>query len=105
MVLTAPEYLLCLQNGNFDRPNRLFHRFVRYECNVTRIIVLACSVAKTWENVNTDHADVKELIPEFYQPPGDFLVNSMVREILTCGSAIQQNNYNRIWNWVCVVMG
>lgn len=37
-----------------------------------------CSVAKTWENVNTDHADVKELIPEFYQPPGDFLVNSMV---------------------------
>lgn len=21
----APEYLLCLQNGNFDKPNRLFH--------------------------------------------------------------------------------
>ena len=36
------------------------------------------SIAKTWENVNTDHADVKELIPEFYQPPGDFLVNSKV---------------------------
>lgn len=59
LVRRAPEYLLCLQNGNFDRPNRLFH-----------------SIAKTWENVNTDHADVKELIPEFYQPPGNFLVNS-----------------------------
>ena len=39
------------------------------------------SIAKTWENVNTDHADVKELIPEFYQPPGDFLVNSMVEAL------------------------
>ena len=36
------------------------------------------SIAKTWENVNTDHADVKELIPEFYQPPGNFLNNQMV---------------------------
>jgi factor associated with neutral sphingomyelinase activation len=54
----APEYLLCLQNGKFDQPNRLFHK-----------------ISRTWENVNTDHADVKELIPEFYQPPGDFLLN------------------------------
>ena len=36
------------------------------------------SIAKTWENINTDHADVKELIPEFYQPPGHFLTNQMV---------------------------
>ncbi len=36
------------------------------------------SIRTTWENVISDHADVKELIPEFYQPPGDFLVNSMV---------------------------
>ena len=26
LCTTAPEYLLCLQNGNFDKPNRLFHR-------------------------------------------------------------------------------
>lgn len=26
--MPAPEYLLSLQNGNFDRPNRLFHRLV-----------------------------------------------------------------------------
>jgi factor associated with neutral sphingomyelinase activation len=58
LVRAAPEYLLCLQNGKFDQPNRLFHK-----------------ISRTWENVNTDHADVKELIPEFYQPPGDFLLN------------------------------
>jgi len=41
-----------------------------------------CSIAKTWENVNTDHADVKELIPEFYQNPGGaFLNNSMVSKV------------------------
>ncbi len=42
--------------------------------------MLLCSIAKTWENVNTDHADVKELIPEFYQTPGTFLNNAMVSE-------------------------
>ena len=69
-----------------------------YECRCT------CSIAKTWENVNTDHADVKEvrvgvvtgvwfhvcvcvcvcvqLIPEFYLPPGDFLKNIMVGVVL-----------------------
>ena len=26
LVRAAPEYLLCLQNGKFDQPNRLFHR-------------------------------------------------------------------------------
>ena len=32
--------------------------------------------------MNTDHADVKELIPEFYKPPGDFLSNLLVCVIL-----------------------
>ena len=58
LVRAAPEYLLCLQNGRFDQPNRLFH-----------------SIVRTWKNVIIDHADVKELIPEFYQPPGAFLLN------------------------------
>ncbi|XP_064393489.1 protein FAN-like [Halichondria panicea] len=60
LVRSAPEYLLCLQNGNFDKPNRLFH-----------------NIAQTWGNVNNDHADVKELIPEFYQSTGSFLLNTM----------------------------
>lgn len=54
--------------------------FTGLSCAVelTQVLHVIHSIAKTWENVNTDHADVKELIPEFYQPPGHFLVNSMV---------------------------
>lgn len=40
----APEYLLCLQGGRFDHPNRLFH-----------------GVAQTWNNVLLDHVDLKEV--------------------------------------------
>lgn len=54
-----------------------------FEPILSGVCVYVClpSIAKTWENVNTDHADVKELIPEFYQPPGDFLVNSKVLDL------------------------
>jgi factor associated with neutral sphingomyelinase activation len=75
LVRTAPEYLMCLQNGRFDHPNRLFH-----------------SIAKTWENVLTDHADVKELIPEFYQPPGDFLSNFMNLNLGMRSDGVQVND-------------
>ena len=34
------------------------------------------SMASTWESVYQNHADLKELIPEFYQGKGDFLNNS-----------------------------
>lgn len=37
----APEYLLCLQNGNFDRPNRLFHRSV---CEIAILRAYAITV-------------------------------------------------------------
>ncbi|XP_031555522.1 protein FAN-like [Actinia tenebrosa] len=57
--LTTPEFMLCLQGGKFDQPDRLFN-----------------SVAETWDNVLTGHADVKELIPEFFQSSGEFLINS-----------------------------
>ena len=40
----APEYLLSLQGGRFDHPNRLFH-----------------SIAKTWNNVLVDNVDLKEV--------------------------------------------
>ncbi|PFX23712.1 protein FAN-like isoform X2 [Stylophora pistillata] len=59
LVRVAPEFMLCLQGGKFDQPDRLFN-----------------SIAETWENVLTGHADVKELIPEFFQSSGEFLLNS-----------------------------
>ena len=57
-VRSAPEYTLCLQNGKYDHAERMFR-----------------SIKDTWLNVVKDSADVKELIPEFYQPRGDFLLN------------------------------
>ena len=52
--------MLCLQNGRFDHPDRMFN-----------------SVPQTWVNVTTHHSDFKELVPEFYMPEneGDFLQN------------------------------
>jgi factor associated with neutral sphingomyelinase activation len=52
LVRSAPEFMLCLQNGRFDHADRLF-----------------TSIAETWEGVLTNQTDVKELIPEFYQVP------------------------------------
>ena len=58
LVRQRPELMLRLQNGKFDAPDRLFS-----------------SVPETWSGVLASPTDVKELIPEFYMPPGDFLVN------------------------------
>jgi factor associated with neutral sphingomyelinase activation len=49
LVRQHPEWQLCLQNGRFDHPNRLFH-----------------SIEDTWRNCLTIDSDVKELLPEFY---------------------------------------
>jgi len=61
LVRSMPEHMLCLQNGKFDAPDRLFH-----------------SVAQCHSCVLSNHADVKELIPEFYSPNNDFdfLINA-----------------------------
>ncbi|XP_076638062.1 protein FAN [Colletes latitarsis] len=61
LVRKYPEYMLCLQNGRFDHPDRMFN-----------------SVADVWKNVLVNMSDFKELIPEFYDTNngGDFLVNS-----------------------------
>ncbi|XP_024362547.1 uncharacterized protein [Physcomitrium patens] len=69
LVRAAPAHMLRLQNGRFDSPDRLF-----------------VSVAESWESVLNNPADLKELIPEFYAPPSDFLVK---REGLNLG--IRQN--------------
>ncbi len=68
LVRSAPEYMLCLQNGSFDTPDRLFN-----------------SIAQTWDNVLHSAADVKELIPEFYDNTSDnygtFLENRLGLEL------------------------
>ena len=53
LVRMYPEWQLCLQNGRFDHPNRLFY-----------------SIADTWKNCLSIDSDVKELIPEFYDTNG-----------------------------------
>lgn len=55
----APQYMLRLQAGKFDQPDRLFH-----------------SIESTWSSVLNSPTDVKELIPEFYAAPDDGLVAS-----------------------------
>jgi factor associated with neutral sphingomyelinase activation len=62
LVRECPEWQLCLQNGKFDQPDRLFH-----------------SISDTWRNCFTHDADVKELIPEFYDlnSKGKFLTNQL----------------------------
>ncbi|CAF0775088.1 unnamed protein product [Adineta steineri] len=44
-----PQFSLCLNDGRFDHPDRLFH-----------------SLIDTWKSVLTSDSDVKELLPEFY---------------------------------------
>ncbi|KAH0617686.1 hypothetical protein JD844_016176 [Phrynosoma platyrhinos] len=60
LVRVAPEYMLCLQNGKFDHPDRMFN-----------------SIAETWKNCLDGATDFKELIPEFYENDSSFLLNSL----------------------------
>ncbi|XP_066246823.1 protein FAN-like [Euwallacea similis] len=57
-----PHYVLCLQGGRFDHPDRMFN-----------------SVADAYKNCFNNMSDFKELIPEFYDTSqeGKFLLNSM----------------------------
>eukprot|EP00047_Mylnosiga_fluctuans_P005972 m.243958 g.243958 ORF g.243958 m.243958 type:complete len:918 (-) comp14365_c0_seq1:118-2871(-) len=74
-IRSAPEYALCLQNGKYDHADRLF-----------------TSVAETWSNVLNGAADVKELIPEFYMPGGEFLLNSLGLDLGTCQDGAKVGN-------------
>lgn len=58
LVRVAPEHMLCLQAGKFDAPDRMF-----------------TSIEETWASVTSNPADLKELIPEFFNGTGEFLVN------------------------------
>ncbi|XP_075992601.1 protein FAN-like [Anticarsia gemmatalis] len=60
LVRKYPEYMLCLQNGRFDHPDRMFN-----------------SVKDVYSNCLRNMSDFKELVPKFYdtEGKGDFLVN------------------------------
>lgn len=60
LVRKFPHYMLCLQNGRFDHPDRMFN-----------------SIPDVWRNVLGNSSDFKELVPEFYDTNsnGDFLSN------------------------------
>ncbi|XP_044751109.1 protein FAN-like [Coccinella septempunctata] len=57
-----PHYVLCLQSGRFDHPDRMFN-----------------SLCDVYKNCLNNMSDFKELIPEFYDTTqkGKFLVNDM----------------------------
>ncbi|KAJ6664020.1 hypothetical protein lerEdw1_008974 [Lerista edwardsae] len=75
LVRVAPEYMLCLQNGKFDHPDRMFN-----------------SIAETWKNCLDGATDFKELIPEFYENDSSFLVNSLKLDLgKTQGGKIVDN--------------
>uniref|UniRef100_A0A665X3Z6 Neutral sphingomyelinase (N-SMase) activation associated factor n=1 Tax=Echeneis naucrates TaxID=173247 RepID=A0A665X3Z6_ECHNA len=59
LVRVAPEHMLCLQNGRYDHPDRMFN-----------------SVGETWKNCLEGATDFKELIPEFYGNNCSFLENN-----------------------------
>ena len=61
LIRSMPEHMLCLQNGKFDAPDRMFH-----------------NMQQCFSCVLKNHADVKELIPEFYNSRNefDFLINA-----------------------------
>jgi factor associated with neutral sphingomyelinase activation len=58
LVRKKPEYMLKLQSGRFDKPDRLFK-----------------SIKDDWYNVMENPTSLKELIPEFYQNDSTFLKN------------------------------
>lgn len=60
LVRKYPQYMLCLQNGRFDHPDRMFN-----------------SMKDVFNNCLKNMSDFKELVPEFYdvEAKGDFLVN------------------------------
>lgn len=62
LVRKYPHYMLCLQNGRFDHPDRMFN-----------------SVPDVWKNVLINMSDFKELVPAFYdvQEGGTFLTNTL----------------------------
>ncbi|KAG4071183.1 hypothetical protein HA402_001173 [Bradysia odoriphaga] len=62
LVRKHPKLMLCLQNGRFDHPDRMFNK-----------------MSDVYSNCLNNMSDFKELIPEFYDTSkkGDFLLNDL----------------------------
>ncbi|EFC42183.1 BEACH domain-containing protein [Naegleria gruberi] len=75
LLRQAPEYMLKLQNGRFDAPDREFF-----------------SIQSTYNSVLSNTADLKELIPEFYQSTGSFLINSLNLDLGVRNNGQRVNN-------------
>lgn len=60
LVRKKPEYMLKLQSGKFDKPDRLFK-----------------SIKGDWKNVMENPTSVKELIPEYFGEDDSFLRNDL----------------------------
>lgn len=70
-----PIYMLKLQSGNFDNPNRLF-----------------VSIGKEWNSVLNSNGNIRELIPEFFVNDPSFLLNNLS---LNLGS---RSNGKKVYN-------
>lgn len=76
-----PKLMLCLQNGYFDHPDRMFNKvsdtFRNCLNNMADFKVSSCKIDDVFfsQQINS----FQELIPEFYDTSrkGDFLLNSM----------------------------
>ncbi|KRX09994.1 BEACH domain [Pseudocohnilembus persalinus] len=64
MIRKVPEFVIKLQNGVFGPTDRIFR-----------------GIDTTWSAAMNLDADFKELIPEFYNLDGDFLINSEQLEL------------------------
>lgn len=78
-VFTAPEHMLCLQNGKFDHPDRMFNRLVLNlttssgnfcVCHTYNValnnnwlfsLLFLTSIAETWKNCLDGATDFKEV--------------------------------------------
>ena len=60
LIRQKPQYMLKLQSGKFDKPDRLFK-----------------SLNGDWRNVMNNPTSLKELIPEFFIDDDSFLINKL----------------------------
>jgi factor associated with neutral sphingomyelinase activation len=86
LVRMVPQHMLCLQGGKFDAADRLFR-----------------SIDVTWQGCTTNHTDVKELIPEFFDTalsPEHWLTNHQQLDLGTTQN-LQRVNDIQLPPWAC----
>jgi factor associated with neutral sphingomyelinase activation len=66
LVRQAPEYMLCLQNGRFDAPDREFY-----------------SISGTWNSVLQGDADVKEVKHLLFSTNNHRLFLNFINQLVT----------------------